>query len=179
MCDRVAILNTTLRTVGRPDELRERLFEQSLAVTTVAPLRSPERVFARPRRRGLATADAGGYVLAVSDPRAAAPDADQGARRRGRRRTLDRRAATLARRRVPGADRRGRGGEAPVRIDSGRVRAVVRKELRQFRRNRAIVVTMGCCRVLFLTGPMINLFSLSASAAARRTCTAWSGRCSC
>ena len=46
MCDRVAILNTTLRTVGRPDELRERLFAHSLAVTTVAPLDAPERVFA-------------------------------------------------------------------------------------------------------------------------------------
>jgi ABC-2 type transport system ATP-binding protein len=29
MCDRVAILNTTLRTVGRPDQLRERLFGRS------------------------------------------------------------------------------------------------------------------------------------------------------
>src|SRR5581483_1414388 len=26
LCDRVAILNTTLRTIGRPDELRDRLF---------------------------------------------------------------------------------------------------------------------------------------------------------
>ena len=30
LCDRVAILNTTLRLVGRPDELRERLFTRSL-----------------------------------------------------------------------------------------------------------------------------------------------------
>ena len=30
LCDRVAILNTTLRLVGRPDELRERLFSRSL-----------------------------------------------------------------------------------------------------------------------------------------------------
>ncbi len=28
MCDRVAILNTTLRLIGRPDELRARLFRQ-------------------------------------------------------------------------------------------------------------------------------------------------------
>jgi ABC-2 type transport system permease protein len=46
-------------------------------------------------------------------------------------------------------------------IDPGRVRAVFGKELRQFRRNRAIVVTMGILPVLFLTGPMINLFSLT------------------
>ncbi len=49
-------------------------------------------------------------------------------------------------------------------IDPGRVRAVFRKEVLQFRRNRAIVVTMGILPVLFLAGPMINIFSLSASA---------------
>jgi len=50
-----------------------------------------------------------------------------------------------------------------VSIDPGRVRAVFRKELRQFRRNRAIVVTMGILPVLFLTGPMISIFSQTAS----------------
>jgi ABC-2 type transport system ATP-binding protein len=74
MCDRVAILNTTLRTVGRPDELRERLFTRSLAVTTVAPLEAPERVFAAvPGVDGWHPDGAGGYELTVSDPRAAAP----------------------------------------------------------------------------------------------------------
>jgi ABC-2 type transport system ATP-binding protein len=74
MCDRVAILNTTLRTVGRPDELRERLFAQSLAVTTVAPLDAPEHVFAAvPGVDGWHPDGAGGYELRVSDPRAAAP----------------------------------------------------------------------------------------------------------
>jgi ABC-2 type transport system ATP-binding protein len=74
MCDRVAILNTTLRTVGRPDELRERVFACSLAVTTVAPLEAPERVFAGvPGVDGWHPDGAGGYELTVSDPRAAAP----------------------------------------------------------------------------------------------------------
>jgi ABC-2 type transport system ATP-binding protein len=74
MCDRVAILNTTLRTVGRPDELRERLFARSLAVTTVAPLDAPERVFAGiPGVEGWHPGDDGGYELTVSDPRATAP----------------------------------------------------------------------------------------------------------
>jgi ABC-2 type transport system permease protein len=50
-----------------------------------------------------------------------------------------------------------------VNIDRGRVRAVFRKELRQFRRNRAIVVTMGILPVLFLAGPMISVFSLNAA----------------
>ena len=51
-----------------------------------------------------------------------------------------------------------------MNIDPGRVRAVFHKEVRQFRRNRAIVVTMGILPLLFLTGPMISIFSLSASA---------------
>src|SRR3984885_481364 len=41
LCDRVAILNTTLRTVGRPSELRERLFKSALVVRTIKPLADP------------------------------------------------------------------------------------------------------------------------------------------
>ncbi|MDQ6928271.1 MAG: ABC transporter ATP-binding protein [Actinomycetota bacterium] len=74
LCDRVAILNTTLRTIGRPDELRDRLFAKTLIVKTLAPLREPSRVFTGPpavdswRQDGPAT-----YILAVSDPEVAAP----------------------------------------------------------------------------------------------------------
>ena len=42
LCDRVAILNTTLRTIGRPDELRDQLFARTLTVTDRSP-RSPTR----------------------------------------------------------------------------------------------------------------------------------------
>jgi ABC-2 type transport system ATP-binding protein len=45
LCDRVAILNTTLRTIGRPDELRSALFASSLEVRTRKPLRDPQQVF--------------------------------------------------------------------------------------------------------------------------------------
>jgi ABC-type Na+ transport system ATPase subunit NatA len=45
LCDRVAILNTTLRTIGRPAELRARLFQTSLEVRTVATLPLPDGVF--------------------------------------------------------------------------------------------------------------------------------------
>jgi ABC-2 type transport system ATP-binding protein len=74
LCDRVAILNTTLRSIGRPDELRERLFASTLVVRTLAPLADPHGVFAGLkaveswRQDGLA-----GYVLTVSEPAAAAP----------------------------------------------------------------------------------------------------------
>jgi ABC-2 type transport system ATP-binding protein len=74
LCDRVAILNTTLRTIGRPDELRDRLFARTLTVRTARPLAQPDRAFA-----GLPAVDSwhsggpGTYVLAVTDPAAAAP----------------------------------------------------------------------------------------------------------
>jgi ABC-2 type transport system ATP-binding protein len=74
LCDRVAILNTRLRTIGRPDELRDQLFAKTLLVRTLAPLQDPGRVFA-----GLAAVDGwrqdgqAGYVLSVSEPAVAAP----------------------------------------------------------------------------------------------------------
>jgi ABC-2 type transport system ATP-binding protein len=74
LCDRVAILNRTLRTIGRPDELRERLFAKTLTVRTRAPLPEPDRVFV-----GLPAVDGwnqeGGrdYVIAISDAEIAAP----------------------------------------------------------------------------------------------------------
>jgi ABC-2 type transport system ATP-binding protein len=76
LCDRVAILNTTLRTLGRPDELRERLFARALEVRTIAPLSEPDRVFAGlPAVSGWRQDGSAGYLLSVSDPAAAAPAA--------------------------------------------------------------------------------------------------------
>jgi ABC-2 type transport system ATP-binding protein len=74
LCDRVALLNTTLRAIGRPDELRERLFARTLAVSTLAPLAEPDRIFGGLpaveswRQEGSAT-----YVLTVSEAAVAAP----------------------------------------------------------------------------------------------------------
>lgn len=76
LCDRVAILNTTLRTVGRPDELRARLFDRTLAVRTQAPLRSPGQVFDDlPAVAGWRQDGQASYLLDVSDPATAAPAA--------------------------------------------------------------------------------------------------------
>ena len=73
LCDRVAILNTSLRTVGRPSELRDRLFAKALVVRTAAPLSDPDRVFAVPGVESWRTDDTARYVLSVSDARSAAP----------------------------------------------------------------------------------------------------------
>ena len=74
LCDRVAILNTTLRTIGRPQELRDQLFAKTLKITTTAPLADPASIF-----DPLASVQqwhesgAGTYELTVSDPAVAAP----------------------------------------------------------------------------------------------------------
>ncbi len=75
LCDRVAIMNTTLRTVGTPRELRDQLFHPTLAVRTRAPLGDPAAVFG-----GLAGVEewhdqgSSGYLLSVSDVTVAAPN---------------------------------------------------------------------------------------------------------
>lgn len=90
LCDRVAILNTTLRMVGRPDDLRAKLFSRALVVATAAPLPAPADVFntvqgidgwsldtgqdeqaaaGAPLANGSAR-----YVVNVSDPKTVAPN---------------------------------------------------------------------------------------------------------
>lgn len=74
LCHRVAILNTSLLLIGRPDELRERLFTRALEVRTRVPLPDPGDIF-----KGLVGVEGweqsapGCYVLQVTDPDAAAP----------------------------------------------------------------------------------------------------------
>jgi ABC-2 type transport system ATP-binding protein len=73
LCDRVAILNTTLRMTGRPAELRDRLFARTLAVRVMSPLDAPDAVFTGvPGVEGWRFAD-GEYLLTVSDVTVAAP----------------------------------------------------------------------------------------------------------
>jgi ABC-2 type transport system ATP-binding protein len=82
LCDRVAIMNTRLLTIGRPDELRQTLFNRSLDVSTAAPLSRPDQVFTGlPAVQGWqavvpaipSAAGPASYVLTVTDPAQAAP----------------------------------------------------------------------------------------------------------
>ena len=74
LCDRVAILNTTLRTIGRPDELRAQLFSTEVTVRTLVALSEPGRVFT-----GLPAVDdwhedgPANYRLTVSESAVAVP----------------------------------------------------------------------------------------------------------
>jgi ABC-2 type transport system ATP-binding protein len=74
LCDRVAILNTTLRTIGRPADLRDQLFAKALAVKTVSPLSDPGRVFSGlPAVEGWSQDGPASYRLDIADYAAAAP----------------------------------------------------------------------------------------------------------
>jgi ABC-2 type transport system ATP-binding protein len=75
LCDRVAIMNTTLRTVGTPAGLREQLFTKSLVVTTVEPVADPDHLFTSIKGVDSWRADGpASYALFVSEPRVAAPE---------------------------------------------------------------------------------------------------------
>jgi len=54
-----------------------------------------------------------------------------------------------------------------MNISRRRVRAIYRKELREYRRNRSIVAGMAILPLIFLLQPLITVFSLSASAASQ------------
>jgi ABC-2 type transport system ATP-binding protein len=75
LCDRVAIMNTKLRTVGTIDALRAQLFKRSVAVRTAAPLSDPTRFFSAIRAvESWTSTDPGSYLLTVADPVVAAPE---------------------------------------------------------------------------------------------------------
>ena len=72
-------MNQSLRTVGRPDELREQLFQKALVVKTLAPLRDPDQLFSPlPGVESWRSEEPGSYVLSVSDPKVAAPEVTRG-----------------------------------------------------------------------------------------------------
>lgn len=75
LCDRIAILNTTLRIIGRPAELRRELFSPSVEVALAAPRDDLDAlVSSLPGATGWrATGDAT-YVITAPDPAALAPE---------------------------------------------------------------------------------------------------------
>src|SRR6266540_4210405 len=86
---------------------------------------------------------------------------------RGRRRgAVDRPVAPLARGGLPGADRPGRGGGPQMSVSRRRVRAILRKELREYRHNGFIIWTMAIFPLIFLIQPLVVVFALPTSASA-------------
>jgi ABC-type Na+ efflux pump permease subunit len=52
-----------------------------------------------------------------------------------------------------------------MRLSAARVRAISRKELREYRRNRQLVVTMAVLPLVFIITPAVQIFTQPASAA--------------
>jgi ABC-2 type transport system ATP-binding protein len=76
LCDRVAILNRTLRAIGCPDQLRQQMFAQTLTVKTRTALPEPDLVFADlPAVDGWHQDSPATYVLTVTEYDLAAPAA--------------------------------------------------------------------------------------------------------
>ena len=73
LCDRVAILNTTLRILGRPDELRHQLFSSEVEVRVATPLADPHALFGSIGGVRRWSGDEGVYRLEVEDPVRVAP----------------------------------------------------------------------------------------------------------
>jgi ABC-2 type transport system ATP-binding protein len=73
LCDRIAIISTTLRTIGRPEDLRRQTFSSSLEVRVARPLADPASVFAGLPGIDGWRAEGPTYILPVADPNAAAP----------------------------------------------------------------------------------------------------------
>jgi ABC-2 type transport system ATP-binding protein len=75
LCHRVAILNTTLRLIGSPAQLRARMFTRQLRIRTRASIDDPGRVFdGLAGVKGWDAEPSGWYALTVADPDIAAPD---------------------------------------------------------------------------------------------------------
>ena len=157
LCHRVAILNTTLRLIGRPDELREQLFSRNLEVRTRSQLDEPGRVF-----NGLANVEgweqspSGSYVLNVTDPDAAAPGIARalvGANAdilsiAESHHSLEDVYLELVDEDVE--------AKRAMSFSWTRVGAIVQKELRDYRRNRFVVYTMSFLPLVFIVAPMIQ-----------------------
>jgi ABC-2 type transport system ATP-binding protein len=74
LCDRIAILNTTLRAVGSPEELRRDLFASAVRARTVRPLADPGALLdTLPGAKGWRWQD-GAYVISVDEPSAVVPE---------------------------------------------------------------------------------------------------------
>ena len=169
LCDRVAILNTRLRTIGTPDELRRTLFTRSLAITTAAPLDKPDEVFGglpavkgwqRPATRPAATAPRA-TCSRVTDPAAAAPGVTRALVADG----ADVLSITETRHSLEDVYLELVGDEGgPVMINTTRVGAVIRKELAEIRRNKFILVTSCILPVIFLVEPTVSILLIKASA---------------
>ena len=59
-----------------------------------------------------------------------------------------------------------------------RIRAIIVKELRDYRRNRFVMLTMAMMPALFIVLPIVDIFAFPVSAASAASTSASASRCS-
>ena len=164
LCDRVAILNTTLRSIGRPQELRDQLFAKTLQIKTAAPLADPAAVFDPLESVKHWQADgASSYVLTVTDPAVAAPAVTHALVAAGASViSIGNSSARSRTSTFSSSTNRHLVNEPQLR----RVRAIVTKEFREYRRNRNVIVAMGVYPLIFMVQPLIAVFAVRGASVA-------------
>jgi ABC-2 type transport system ATP-binding protein len=73
LCDRVAIVNTRMKSIGRPDQLRRQLFASSIEIRLAAPLVDPAAAFGRVSGVSGWSGQNGQYRVDVDDPEVSTP----------------------------------------------------------------------------------------------------------
>ena len=68
---------------------------------------------------------------------------------------------------LPGGRTSGARTDGPRGISRRRVRAIFRKEFREYRRKRSIVASMAIFPVIFLVQPLVSVFAVGSSAASQ------------
>src|SRR4029453_3470852 len=84
--------------------------------------------------------------------------------KRGGERAVDQPIAPFARGRLPDVDRSGPSGGSAMRLHTRRVRAIVRKEMSEYRRNTNIIFAIAILPLIFFIHPLIQVFPLPTSA---------------
>ena len=172
LCHRVAILNTTLRMIGRPAGAARPTIQPISGCASSPAARGSERRAQWSARNRRMEAVAIGLHARRLRPRDRRPASGTSVGRRRCGHPVDRRVPPLAGGRLPRADRRGRGGEGTMSFSWTRVRAISVKELRDYRRNRFVIGTMTVLPLLFILLPLIQVFHTYAQATApTSTCT--------
>ena len=158
LCDRVAILNTTMRLVGPSRRAARPVVQKEPRGPAPGRARRPRLACSPglPGSRAGRRRPSGSYLLTVPDPDAAAPEVARALVHAG----ADILSITESRHSLEDvylrARRRRRGGEAAMSFSWARVGAILQKELRDYRRNRFVVYTMAFLPLIFVIAAPID-----------------------
>ncbi len=165
LCDRVAILKTTLRVIGRPDDLRRQLFPQVLTVQTAAPLTDADTVFTGLPGVGFSAGPAGRATCSRCRTRPSPPPPSPGRWCQPVPTSCRSPRPCTPSRTCTSSSSTSRPRHPEMGLSRRRIGAIVTKETLEFRRNGSIVGAMAIVPLVFTIPPIINIFALPAKAA--------------